>query len=222
MPPVLGAVGGALGAIGGGSAAVGALKVGATAAGVIGSRNAAKDAQQAITAGNEQSAALLERDRQQNIERLDPFIRDSGDALQLQRTIAGVEGPEAQGQFFDNFQFSPFAEFQRREGLRAIDQGSARAGTLRSGSRLKSIASFINDLSSREIQNQFNQAGSITGTGLQAALGLAGVNAPNVASQANLQQQTGLSRSEAILGRQSAFQSGVSDLAGSAIDFLRK
>jgi hypothetical protein len=228
MAPVLGAVGSALGAIGGGSVAAGALTVGSTAAGLLNQRKASKDAQatqqQGVDLATQRLDAQLAEDqlrRQQDIARLDPFIEGSGDALQLQRTIAGVNGPEQQREFFDNFQFSPFAEFQRREGLRAIDQGSARAGTLKSGSRLKSIANFINDLSSGEIRNQFNQAGAITGVGLQAAGALSGVPAPSQAGQANLAVQGGQQAGQAILGRSAALQSGVSDLAGSAINFFR-
>lgn len=229
MPPVLGAVGGALGAIGGGSVAAGALTVGSTAAGVIGSRKAAKDAQQTIREGNEAATARLDdqlaedrRRRDQDVARLDPFISGAGDSLQVQRDIAGVSSPEEQQAFFDNFQFSPYAEFQREEGIKAIGQQAARTGTLRSGSRLKSIANFINDLSSREINNRFNQAGAITGTGLQAASALSGVPAPSQVGQANIIADTGTQGANAILGRSQALQSGVSDLTGGAINFLRK
>ena len=133
MPPVLGFIGPALAAIGGGSALAGGLTLGATAFNVLGSRSAAKKAAGAEIAGQEKAADFLERSRVENLARLDPFIEGSGAALDQQRAISGVAGPEAQQKFFDDFQRSPFSEFQQREGLKVIGQQTARGGTLRSG-----------------------------------------------------------------------------------------
>ena len=177
------------------------------------SASSAKSAAKKSAAATDRGTDVIRQNVLDTQERLDPFIQSAEGAPQLQRTIAGLEGPEAQQKFFDEFQFSPFADFQRQQGLRAIDQGSARTGTLRSGSRLKSISKFINDLTSREVSNRFNQAGAITGTGLSAASALAGVSTSAAQGQANLIQQGGETAAAATLGRSSALQSGVSDIA---------
>ena len=219
MPPVLGfvgkaagLVGKALGVFGGGSAVKGALTLGATAFNVADARGTAKQAAAAEIAGQERAADFLERSRVENLARLDPFIEGSGAALDQQRAISGVAGPEAQQKFFDDFQRSPFSEFQQREGLKVIGQQTARGGTLRSGSRLKKISQFINDLTSRDIQTQFNQAGDIARTGLTAAGAAAGVETAARTGQANLAVQGGQSESDRTIARSSALQSGVADL----------
>jgi len=201
--------------LGGGSAAKGALTLGSTAFNVLGARGAASQASERELAGQERASDFLERSRVENLQRLDPFIQGSGDALERQRAISGVAGPEAQQQFFDEFQFSPFAKFQQEQGLKVAGQSNARLGTLRSGSRLKSISKFINDLTSREVGTQFNQAGEIARTGLTAAGAAAGVETAARTGQANLAIQGGQTESDRTLARSSALQSGVADLFAS-------
>ena len=186
---------------------------GAALVGTVASASANKSAAGKAAAATDRGTEVLRENFLDTKESLDPFISSAEGAPQMQRTIAGLEGPEAQQKFFDEFQFSPFAKFQREEGLKVGGQSNARLGTLRSGSRLKSISKFINDLTSREVNNRFNQAGAITGTGLSAASALAGVSTSSSQGQANLIQQGGETAAAATLGRSQALQSGVSDIA---------
>jgi len=214
MPPVLAIGGKVLAAVGAGSAVKGAVTVGAVAANAISSKKAGDKAAAATVQSTQDANAVLRETRDLNIERLKPYGEGAEDALELARTISGANGVEAQKEYYDNFEFSPYSEFQRKEALKYIDQASMGAGTLRSGSRLKSISEYINGLSSAEVGNNFNRNMSIADMGLRADAAAAGVatNAANQVSDNTI--YAGQVESQKHINRSRAFQSGVADLYG--------
>jgi hypothetical protein len=57
----------------------------------------------------------------------------------------------------DKFQQDPGAQFRQSESLKALERSAAARGNLLSGSTLKGITRFSQDLASQEYQNAFNR-----------------------------------------------------------------
>lgn len=220
----LGAAAGSAGLLGLGSAAAGAVAGGTLGLTAGSAYNADRSARKAVTqqreAGQQGIDVLRESDDyrrevdERNRRLLGRYAAGEVPSLELQRTIAGVPGYEQrQADYFDNFQFSPYADFVRREGLQSIDQASMATGTLIGGSRMKEIQKFISGLASGEVNNRFNQAAQITQQQLGADLGQAGMAAPALGGgQAQLYASTGLSNAAGTLGRGQILGDSLGDL----------
>lgn len=193
---------------------------GAALGGALISNKGAKDAAKTTSAAADRSSEIVRQNYLDSAKRLDPYSEGVAGAMDLQRTIAGVNGTEKQQEFYDNFQFSPYADFQRKEAMKVIGQNAMATGTLKSGSRLKSISDYINGLTSQEVNNRFNQAGAIVGTGLAADSAIAGVSQNAAVTQADIINNAGIQSANAKLGRSAAFQSGLADLAAIGQDYF--
>jgi hypothetical protein len=147
MPnPIVGMVG----------ASLGSALIGADAA------DSAADAQSQSAA---QSNALQKEMFDKQIELQEPF-RQGGltaqnrlmDLLGLSdRTNAAEYGSAARDFGMSDFQADPGYGFRMSEGMKALENSAAARGNLLSGSTLKGIQRFGQDLGSQEYQNAFNR-----------------------------------------------------------------
>lgn len=97
------------------------------------------------------------------------------DALNQMRAAMGVMGPEAQQQYFDNFQEDPGTQFLREEGLRNINRQLQARGGLGGGSRLKAITEFSQNLANQQLGQRMQDLGAMAQTDLSLAGQLAGM-----------------------------------------------
>jgi hypothetical protein len=137
---------------------------------VVGSRASSKAAgTQAAAAGQ---AADLEREMfERNIELNKPFREAGITALNKLVPLATEYTPFGMQQF----QADPGYAFRMSEGMKGLERSAAARGGLLSGSMLKGIQRFGQDLGSQEYQNAFNRYQAERQARLNPLQSLAGV-----------------------------------------------
>jgi hypothetical protein len=196
MPPAIVAAGiGAAASVGGGLIA----------------SSGAKKAAKAQTKAAESAAAQQERmfQRQEELQR--PF-REGGLTAQAElMKLLGLGGDTtAPGygsmtkQFgMDQFQQDPGYAFRQAEGMKALERSASARGNLLSGSTMKGIQRFGQDLASQEYQNAFNRyqvERAARLNPLQSLMG-SGQSAANVMTSAAGNLGQGLAGSELAAGQ---------------------
>jgi hypothetical protein len=186
----------------------------------------AKKAARAQTKAAETAAAQQERmfQRQEELQR--PF-REGGLTAQTElMKLLGLGGDTtAPGygsmtkQFgMDQFQQDPGYAFRQSEGMKALERSAAARGNLLSGSTLKGVQRFGQDLASQEYQNAFNRyqvERAARLNPLQSLMG-SGQSAANVMTSAAGNLGQGLAGSELAAGqaRASGYVGQANALAG--------
>jgi hypothetical protein len=223
MPPAIIAAGiGAVAAVGGGViAASGAKKAANTQA------QAAQDANAA------QERMFAEQNRLQ-----EPFRQGGLTAQNEIMQLLGIGGDKAAagygslGKSFGmaDFEQDPGYGFRQSEGLKALERSAAARGNLLSGSTLKGVQRFGQDLASQEYQNAFNRyqversaklnpLQSLMGSGqsatnvMTAAAGQAGQN-----QAANL-YNAGQARASGYVGQANALSTALGQVGGIASSY---
>ena len=202
--------------------------------------DAATSAANTQAASNREALALQREMFNKQIELQEPF-RKAGLAGQNRLTaLLGVGedktapgyGKYASAEFgADKFQADPSYAFRMSEGMKALERSAAARGGLLSGSTLKGIQRYGQDLASTEFQNAFNRyqtERTNTLNPFQSLAGVAQTSANTLGGQAgtyganagNLISATGASNANALLAggnaRASAYQ-GYGTAAGQAI-----
>ena len=128
-------------------------------------KSAAKKASKAQVQAAQDANAAQERMFQKQMELQEPF-RQGGITAQDQimqllgiggdKTAAGY-GSMAKAFGTDQFQQDPGYAFRQAEGMKALERSAAARGNLLSGSTMKGIQRFGQDLASQEYQNAFNR-----------------------------------------------------------------
>lgn len=153
------------------TAIVGSSVVGA-GAGILGSRsaartqaNAARDAAaaqvQAAERAGEQQRAMFER----QVELQEPFRQGGLTAQNRLMTLLGLSetptepgfGRYARDFSMADFEGDPGYGFRMSEGMKALERSAAARGGLLSGTTLRGVQRFGQDLASQEYQNAFNR-----------------------------------------------------------------
>jgi hypothetical protein len=73
-----------------------------------------------------------------------------------------------------------------QQGLRAVDAGAASQGILRSGATIKGEETFGQGLANTDFGNYWNRLQQLSGSGLDAAKGIAGVATGTATNTANV------------------------------------
>ena len=200
--------------------------------GSYGSRKAAKAQERAA----QQGLAAQERMFERQIGLMEPF-RQAGIGAQNQLlTLLGLPGGNANApeygslaRAFDKnkFEADPGYNFRMSEGMKALESSAAARGGLLSGSALKGVSRFGQDLASQEYQNAFNRyqaeraarlnpLQSLMGAGQTAASTLS--NAAGQAGQGMAQGygNLGQARASAYVGGAQSFMQGLQGAGNAA------
>ena len=144
--------------------AAGIGAAGTVASGAMASSAAKKAANtQAQAAADAQVAQ--ERMFQKQIELQEPFRQAGLTAQQQIMQLLGIGGDQNAAGYgslakpfgMDQFQQDPGYAFRQSEGMKALERSAAARGGLLSGSTMKGIQRFGQDLASQEYQNAFNR-----------------------------------------------------------------
>ena len=190
-----------------------AAAIGATAAigGALIASSGAKSAAKTQAQAAERAGDVQERMFERQVELQAPF-REAGLTAQQQimqllgiggdKTAAGY-GSMAQPFGTQQFQQDPGYAFRQAEGMKALERSAAARGGLLSGSTMKGIQRFGQDLASQEYQNAFNRyqverANKLNP--LQSLMG-AGQSSANVLTGAAGNLGQGLAQSELAAGQ---------------------
>jgi hypothetical protein len=192
-------------------------------AGAYGSSQAAR-AQK--SAANQAAATQREMfDRQ--VELQEPFRQAGMTAQNRLMTLLGLDGGEAGAADFgrygrdfgmSDFEADPGYGFRMSEGMKALERSAAARGGLLSGTTLKGVQRFGQDLASQEYQNAFNRyqvnrAGQLNP--LQSLMG-AGQTGTNVLTGAagDVGRGVGAAQQAAGAARASGYAAGTNALTG--------
>lgn len=162
-----------------------ALGIGASLVGGLLSRSSGEREAADIRAAGEAGAA-----------RFEPF--ETAGATANQTILDALSGGPGAANAFQQFQGSTGFQSQLAAGSQAITGNQAASGLLQSGSTLKRLNTFGQDLAQQGFGNFLGQLGGVAQRGIQGASGAAGALTG-----------TGVQAAEAGAGGRAGFQSGL-------------
>lgn len=202
------------------AAAIGA--VGAVGGGMI-AASGAKKAAKTQAAAAERAGDAQERMFAKQVELQEPFRQGGLTAQQEIMKLLGLGGDAnapgygsmAKPFGMDQFQADPGYAFRQSEGMRALERSASARGNLLSGSTLKGIQRFGQDLASQEYQNAFNRyqveraarlnpLQSLMGSGQSSANVLTGAAGNLGQGLANAELAAGQARASGYVGQANA------------------
>ena len=213
--PLAGPIIGAVGAIGGGLLASGAAKKAAKT-----QAQAAADATAAQERMFERQIGLQEPFRQAGLTAQQQILQLLG--IGGDKTAAGY-GSLAQPFGTQQFEQDPGYAFRQSEGMKALERSAAARGGLLSGSTMKGIQRFGQDLASQEYQNAFNRyqveraarlnpLQSLMGAGQSSANTLTGAAGQMGQNQAANLMAAGQARASGYVGSANALGSALGSI----------
>ena len=191
-------------AVGTTAAIIGASVIGAGAS-IYGGNQAAKAAKQA--------AKLQARQYQETKELLSPYTGTGTNALKQYETAVGLQGADAQRDFYENFQYDPGFETSLNNALDETMRRYAIIGNTGGGLANALLRTGQNALYG-QYQNRLSQLGGLVDTGRSAASALAGFGQQSAATQGNFLSQAGQFQGQGIMGAGNALAGGLSNYAG--------
>jgi hypothetical protein len=216
---------------------VGAALIAGTAA-VAGGAMAAKGAKSAAKTQAQAAAdanAAQERMFQKQIELQEPFRQGGMTAQQEIMQLLGIGGDKTAagygslGKSFgaEQFQQDPGYAFRQSEGMKALERSAAARGNLMSGSTMKGIQRFGQDLASQEYQNAFNRyqversaklnpLQSLMGSGQSAANVLTGAAGQMGQNEASNLYNAGQARASGYIGQANALSGALGQIGSIA------
>jgi hypothetical protein len=212
--------------------AAAALGGGAIAAG--GAKKAGKIQAQAAQDAN----AAQERMFQKQMELQEPFRQGGLTAQQEIMQLLGIGGDKGAAGYgsmakafgTDQFQQDPGYGFRQAEGMKALERSAAARGNLLSGSTLKGVQRFGQDLASQEYQNAFNRyqversarlnpLQSLMGSGQSATNVLTGAAGQMGQNEASNLYNAGQARASGYVGQANALSNALGQVAGIASNY---
>jgi hypothetical protein len=210
-----------------------------TAAAAIGGAVISSKASKKASAAQQQAAqdanAAQERMFQRQTELQEPFRQGGLTAQNEIMQLLGIGGDKtavgygSMGKAFgaSDFQQDPGYAFRQSEGMKALERSAAARGNLLSGSTLKGVQRFGQDLASQEYQNAFNRyqvERSAKLNPLQSLMG-SGQSATNVMTsaagqmgqnEANNLYNAGQARASGYIGSANALNNALGQIGGYA------
>ena len=184
-----------------GSALIGSQASGKAAGAQASATEQAADLQSQVA---REQLALQQRMYEEGVARQKPFYDVGVNALNKLAPIASEYTPFGMSQF----QQDPGYSFRMSEGMKGLERSAAARGGLLSGTTLKGIQRFGQDLGSQEYQNAFNRYQTERAARLQPLQSLAGVGQ----TTANTIGQAGQNYASQAGGTMGQMASNVGDL----------
>jgi hypothetical protein len=219
---------------------VGAALIAGTAA-VAGGAMAASGAKKASKVQAQAAAdanAAQERMFQRQVELQEPFRQGGLTAQNEIMQLLGIGGDKTAagygslGKSFDNaaFEQDPGYAFRQAEGMKALERSAAARGNLLSGSTLKGVQRFGQDLASQEYQNAFNRyqiersaklnpLQSLMGSGQSATNVMTGAAGQMGQNQASNIYNAGQARASGYIGSANALSNALGQVGGIAANY---
>ena len=220
------------------AAAAAITGVTAVAGGAIASK-ASKKASRAQIEASEKADAASERALERQIGLQEPFRQGGLTAQNEIMQYLGIGGDKnapgygSLAKSFDElyggdkFQQDPGAQFRQAESLKALERSAAARGNLLSGSTLKGITRFSQDLASQEYQNAFNRyqiersaklnpLQSLMGSGQSAANVMTGNVGQAGQNQAANAYNAGQARASGYIGQANALTNALGQIGSFA------
>lgn len=162
--------------------------------GITGAKQQADAASQAsATQAAASAAGIAEQQRQFNkmVELMAPYVTAGTGALDQQKAIIGLSGPQAQQQATSGFEQSPLFQSLSQQGENAILQNASATGGLRGGNIQAALSQFRPQLLNQFIEQQYGRLGGLSQLGQAASAGQAAQGIQTGTNVANLLGQQG-------------------------------
>lgn len=217
--------------------AAGIGAVGSAASGAMASSGAKKAAATQAQAAADATAAQ-ERMFQKQIDLQEPFRQGGITAQQQIMQLLGIGGDTgaagygslAQPFGTQQFQQDPGYAFRQSEGMKALERSAAARGGLMSGSTMKGIQRFGQDLASQEYQNAFNRyqversarlnpLQSLMGSGQSSTNVLTGAAGQMGQNEATNLMNAGQARASGYVGSTNAMAGALSNVGDMAAQY---
>jgi hypothetical protein len=198
-------------------------------------KSASKKASKAQVQASQDANAAQERMFQRQIELQEPFRQGGMTAQQEIMQLLGIGGDKAAAGYgsmakafgTDQFQQDPGYAFRQAEGMKALERSAAARGNLLSGSTLKGVQRFGQDLASQEYQNAFNRfqteraarlnpLQSLMGSGQSAANVMTGAAGQMGQNEASNIYNAGQARASGYIGQANALNTALGQIGGIA------
>lgn len=219
---------------------VAAAAIGAAAAlggGVIAASGAKKAGRVQAQAAQDATAAQ-ERMFERQMELQEPFRQGGLTAQQEIMQLLGIGGDKtaagygSMGRAFgaSDFQQDPGYAFRQSEGMKALERSAAARGNLMSGSTMKGIQRFGQDLASQEYQNAFNRyqiersaklnpLQSLMGSGQSATNVMTGAAGQMGQNEASNIYNAGQARASGYIGQANALSTALGQIGSIASNY---
>lgn len=218
-----------------GMAIAAGVSAAASLAGGAMASSAAKKASRAQVQASQDANAAQERMFQRQTELQEPFRQGGLTAQDQIMQLLGIGGDKTAagygslGKSFGETQFQqdPGYAFRQAEGMKALERSAAARGNLMSGSTMKGIQRFGQDLASQEYQNAFNRyqversaklnpLQSLMGSGQSAANVMTGAAGQMGQNEASNLYNAGQARASGYIGQANALNTALGQVAGYA------
>lgn len=133
------------------------------------SADAQRDAARGAQRGSDASIAEQRYQFDQIQQLLAPYAEGGEEALNAQRALIGLAGPEEQQAAINQLEKSPQFTSLVDQGENAILANASATGGLRGGNVQRALAEYRPQLLSQLIQQQFSNLGGLTSVGQNAA-----------------------------------------------------
>lgn len=214
---------------------VAAAIIGSAVVGGAVSMSASSKAAKAQTRAAQDANAAQERMFEKQTQLQEPFRQGGLTAQNEIMQLLGIGGDKtaagygSMGKAFgtDQFQQDPGYAFRQSEGMKALERSAAARGNLMSGSTMKGIQRFGQDLASQEYQNAFNRyqversaklnpLQSLMGSGQSATNVLTGAAGQMGQNEASNIYNAGQARASGYIGQSNALNTALGQVAGYA------
>ena len=146
---------------------------------------------------------------------LEPFAAAGAPALEQQKALLGLRGPEAQRKAISGIEQGGQFQALTQQGENALLQNASATGGLRGGNIQGALAQFRPQLLSSLIDQQYGRLGGLTALGQTTTQNLAGLGQASAAGTGAAAQTTGANIAN-LLGQQGAAQAGAEIAQGKA------
>lgn len=201
---------------------------------VISSKASSKASKAQVQAAQDANAAQERMFAEQN-KLQEPFRQGGLTAQNQLMQLLGIGGDQnaagygSMGKAFgaSDFQQDPGYAFRQSEGMKALERSAAARGNLLSGSTLKGVQRFGQDLASQEYQNAFNRyqteraaklnpLQSLMGSGQSAANVLTSAAGQMGQNEASNLYNAGQARASGYIGQANALTNALGQIGGYA------
>ena len=210
----------------------------ATLGGGLIAAGGAKSAGKAQAQASREANAAQQRMFEEQNRLQEPFRQGGLTAQNEIMQLLGIGGNKAaagygsMGKAFgaSDFQQDPGYAFRQAEGMKALERSAAARGNLLSGSTLKGVQRFGQDLASQEYQNAFNRyqiersaklnpLQSLMGSGQSATNIMTGAAGQMGQNEANNLYNAGAARASGYVGQANALSSALGQIGGIASNY---
>lgn len=144
---------------------------------------------------------------------LAPYRDQGAQSTALMSDLYGFNGPEKQAAAKAQFQTDPGYEFQRSEGLRAVEGSAAARGSALSGGAMKALQSYGTGLADQSYGNWYQRLANMQGIGQNAAAQTGNIGANTASNISNLYGQAGAAQAGGYLATGNAITGSLGDAA---------